>query len=91
MIYRIYTEDKNRQMILNYLTEWTPSFTIIPAIGVWRSVREDTLIIELIGEELTIQYIKAIAQAIKIMNNQECILITSQTGNEIFLGEDENV
>ncbi len=89
MTYRIYTEDKNRSAIVKYLTMRTDGFTLIPCLGYWKGVPEESLIIEIAGSELTQKDVEEISNDIKLYNNQECVLISMQKSKEIFLGLEE--
>lgn len=81
MVYRIYTEDKNRDKILAETSARFTGFTVIPVLGSWAGVQEASLIIEVIsfaganhGYNKTA--IKELAEAIKALNSQEAVLIT---------------
>lgn len=81
MVYRIYTEDKNRDKILIETSARFIGFTVIPVLGSWAGVQEAGLIIEVIslaGEnhDYNETVIKDLAEAIKILNSQEAVLIT---------------
>lgn len=74
MLYRIFTEDVNREKIEAILTKYYPGFTITKAKGYWRLQKEDSLIIEIVTED-TDTTIKQIAGEIKTENNQQAVLI----------------
>jgi hypothetical protein len=73
--YRIYTEDKNRADIETIVARHFDSFTIIPTIGYWKGVAENSLIIEIFGND-QFTTVKEVAEYIKELNKQECVLVT---------------
>ena len=85
--YRIYTEDKNRVDITDYITKWTPGFTVYRAYGFWKGIPEDALVIEFIefGEEgnLNMGDICKIADWIKAHNDQQSVLVTNHEITEV--------
>jgi hypothetical protein len=78
MLYRIQTEDINRPDIIKIVGEFFDGFTIIPAIGYYRGIQENSITIEIIAvnSDMVQNQIKAIAAAIRILNKQECVLIS---------------
>lgn len=77
MLYRILTEDKNREQVLKLVAEYLIGATVIQAKGLWMENWENTLIIEISGSGKTkIEIaVKALAEAIKKLNEQEVVLI----------------
>ena len=74
-LYRIITENVNKQGIIEIITKYIDGFTLIDAQGYWRGKPEDALIIE-IEVVLTGQStIYSLAKDIKKLNNQESVLI----------------
>ena len=73
MLYRIITENINRQGIIQLTAEYTDGFTIIEAAGFWKGKPEKTLIIEIVG--IGCSTANKIARGIKTLNNQESVLI----------------
>jgi hypothetical protein len=72
---RLYTEDKNREGIIRVLDSHFEGYTVIPTLGRWRGVNEQSLCIELIGAD-TARVLVA-AEQIKVMNSQESVLVTT--------------
>jgi hypothetical protein len=68
---RLYTQDKNRQKVLAILDSHFSGYTVIPAIGCWRSKREQSLIIEVDGEPL--REVRRAAKEIRLANRQEAV------------------
>ena len=72
-LYRIITENVNKQGIIEVVTKYTDGFTLIDATGFWESKPENTLIIEIVG--IGCSTVIKIARDIKELNNQESVLI----------------
>jgi hypothetical protein len=90
MLYRIQTEDINRDSIIAIMSQNFESFTIIPAIGYWRGKPENSIIIEIIGNPDDYTKIRNCADNIRKQNKQECVLITqSQTRFEFRYRDSE--
>jgi hypothetical protein len=85
-VYKIYTEDKNQEALVNLLTYWIPAwipgFTMYKATGSWRGTIEKSLVIEIIVSELGNKYILDIkshlTKQIKALNDQGDVLWTCQ-------------
>ena len=73
--HRLYTEDRNRQAILQILSKHVQGCTVYLTTGVWEGVAENSLCIELVNT--TFPVVSTIAQAIKEANNQDAILYTA--------------
>ena len=87
MLYRIYTEDKNRETIVSIVSRWFDGFTLIETTGYYKGVKEKGLIIEVISEEpADILKVQAIEQSIIRENGQECVLTVkaAETSNLIY-------
>jgi hypothetical protein len=72
-MYRILTEDKNRESILSILDSHVEGYTVTPSIGSWRGVRESSLAIDLLGIPKSVA--ESIAKQIKAANQQESVLL----------------
>jgi hypothetical protein len=82
-MYRILTEDKNREAILSILDAHVEGYTVTPSIGSWRGVREASLAIDLLGvPKVTVE---SIAAEIKARNEQESVLVLSLTAQTTFV------
>jgi len=80
-LYRIYTENINIDKIKSILNNHFENYTLIDSLGVWQGTEEKSLIIEVILRELTSnkEKISLVANEIKAINNQQAVLIISQT------------
>lgn len=47
MLYRIVTEDKNRERIIRAVSAKFDGFTLLPTTGFWRGTREKSIVIEI--------------------------------------------
>lgn len=79
MLYRIITENKNKDETINLVNNHFDSFTITYSQGFWHSIQENVLIIEIcdnIDNQISFGYrVGVLAKLIKIQNNQEAVLI----------------
>jgi len=78
VIYRIYTEDKNRDQVEQIVGKYFDGFTIIEATGYWAGEREKSIIIEHVGAggKLDRMAVTDLAYEIKGVNQQTAVLIT---------------
>ena len=87
VIYRIYTETKCdvRQELEDLISCYFDGFSISSDVGFWRSQKEYNTIIELIGDYPDKSKVLKLAAEIRILGNQESVLVTTVTGfvNEI--------
>ena len=87
VIYRIYTEEKHdvRLELEKLISEYFDGFSINSGVGFWKGRRELSTIIELIGDYPDKSKVLKLAAEIKILGNQESVLVTTVTGfvNEI--------
>ena len=72
-MFRILTEDKNRDGILGILDSHVDGYTVTSTQGSWKGQRENSLAIDLIDTPR--ETVFAIAQAIKVANKQESVLV----------------
>ena len=82
-MYRILTEDKNREGIFKILDSHVDGYTVTPAIGSWRGAREASLAIDLVDVDGFI--VDDIAAKIKAENKQESVLVLHFTANSFFV------
>lgn len=76
MLYRIFTEDKNRHDTGQLVNDHFDGFTIIACRGYWKNAVENTLIIEIYSDENSAGYrIGVLAKLIKVQNKQEGVII----------------
>jgi hypothetical protein len=72
-VYRMYTEDVNRNRIISVLNNHFDGYTIIPTIGAWRGQLEDSLLIEVFNT--TKDVVLDAATEIARVNNQEAVAV----------------
>lgn len=76
-LYRIQTEDMNRDAILELATDRFDAYTVIPSRGSWKGISEASLILEVVGnDDDAYLAVHALAVDIKAMNKQDAVLIT---------------
>jgi hypothetical protein len=72
-MYKILTEDVNRDGIFAILDSYVEGYTVTPSIGAWRGRRENSLAIDLV--DVPRGTVAAIAETIRAANKQESVLI----------------
>ena len=77
-LYRIYTEAKNTEEILDETKACFKSFSAIVCSGVYDRQEELGLILEFVTEYNDFPLVKTLAQSIKHMNKQQAVLVTEQ-------------
>jgi len=74
-IYRIYTENVNRDDIVKIAGEYFQGFTLLDGVGFWQGTPEQSLIIEIIGTEKDAANVELVAYKIKKNNCQQAVLV----------------
>ena len=76
-LYRIYTEDKDRQGIIELASTHFKGFTVCPAYGYWEGIPESSIIIEIQvdGTDIERNQVYKLAQDIKVQNKQQAVLV----------------
>jgi uncharacterized membrane-anchored protein YitT (DUF2179 family) len=82
-MYRIYTEDVNRQDVYATLDSHVSGYTVLETIGSWKGQREDSLIIELL--DVPASTVTAIARTIRAHNKQESVLVVVVPESHVFI------
>jgi hypothetical protein len=82
-MYRIYTEDLNREQIEKIVGSSFKSFTMLPAVGYWHGSKENSLVIEVDTDDKL--SVVAAASQIKEHNHQEAVLVTEVAENRMFV------
>ena len=86
-MYRILTEDVNRESIYAILDSYVDGYTVTPSIGSWRGQRENSLAIDLVDvSRLTVV---RIAESIRRENSQESVLVLEIHAKAIFVSDAE--
>jgi hypothetical protein len=78
-MYRLITENKNFDAVLSL----SGDCTAFSAIGVWHGVREQSLVIDLIGR--TESEARAIGDRIARLNSQEAVILQNIPSTDLFL------
>lgn len=78
-LYRIYTEDINRETITDLVLEAFSSFTLLTGTGFYVNVTEPTLVVEIVAHANQYANVKGIASKIRDYNKQESVLVTKST------------
>jgi len=88
-MYRILTEDINRESIYGILDSHVDGYTVTPSIGSWRGQRERSLAIDLV--DVPRDTVEKIAKVIRWENQQESVLIIELPSNHTFIGRDAGI
>lgn len=85
--YKIYTEDLNKEDVIDEIQQFLGSFTVYSTTGYWKGTEEEGLVIEVIAtDSLHDQAIvRCVSKAIQRMNKQESILVTKHYQGELLL------
>jgi hypothetical protein len=78
-VYRIYTEDKNRDKVIEIISNTFEGFNVSTGTGIWKGKIENSLIIEIIDtwdREIIDENVEFVSKKIKELNQQETVLIT---------------
>lgn len=77
MLYRILTEDKNRDDIGKLVSRYFPAFSLFTGQGFWKGTPEHSLCIEIDTDDDSKKYgaVRHIAETIKIKNHQDAVMI----------------
>ena len=76
-LYRIYTEDANREAVQSLASNRFDAYTLIPSRGSWKGTTEPSLILEVVGnDDDSYLAVHALATDIKALNHQDAVLIT---------------
>lgn len=78
------TQDINRDAVEELVASKFDAFTLIPSVGYWKGVRENSVIVELQTTREQLDGIRDLARSIKQLNKQEAVLIeTYETEGEL--------
>jgi hypothetical protein len=77
-IYRIYTQEKNREKILKLVSEAFESFTVQPILGYYQGKKEKSIVLEIVGARAL--QIQQLADTIGKINGQKSVLILHVRG-----------
>lgn len=76
-LYKIYTEAKQLDSILAETEDCFSNFTVYLVEGAYMGVQETSMVIEIIAEKREYPLVKTLAESIKLLTNQDSVLITS--------------
>lgn len=83
MLYRLFTEDINRDLIKTIANSYYEAYTLLTGTGTWHGTEEDSLLLEVIGDDTPEEAARFtnLARAVKMANSQEAVLIQSVANN----------
>ena len=74
-VHRMYTEDVNREGIIEILDKYFTAYNVTETLGRWKGLGEKSLMIEVTGTDL--ESVHDAAREIKEVNKQEAVLISA--------------
>lgn len=87
-VYRLYTEDKNRDATMKLIGTQFANFTTSLGSCYWHGQKEYTIVIEIVDDgqcKNMLKRIKALVSGIKALNSQEEILLAVSKADIRFL------
>ena len=78
-VYKIYTENKNKELILEEVQACFKSFTVYEVNGCFENTPEASLVIEIIDTRGEWLLVKTLAASIKHLNQQTSVMWTEYT------------
>ena len=75
-MFRIFTEDLNRNKIIDIISAQFSGLAIIPVIGFWKGKQENGLTIEIVSANFMndLGKVRQVCHEIKVLNNQDAVL-----------------
>ena len=74
-MFRICTENVNQDTIAKIVGKKFSAFNLVAGTGFWKGQKENSLTIEIIGDEINVEDINEIAREIKNVNKQDAVLV----------------
>ena len=84
ILFKIYTEDVDREKIERICSEELESFTITTGTGYWHYRRENCIVIDVVGREADRKAVLKTASRIKTKNNQESVMVVETVADHVF-------
>ncbi len=75
MLYRILTENKNEDKLIDLIAQYFTGFTVYRVTGFWKGLAEPTLVIEIDEPEMKEVFIRRLCVEIRVLNGQESVLL----------------
>ena len=85
MLFRVWTEDMNREGIESIVGKEFDGFSLVNAKGYWKGIGESSLVIEVETSQSELPRIRSIAEQIKLTNSQESVMIQALQTESIFV------
>ena len=81
--YRIYTENKNFDAVVEHVASVIPGFSVFTGVGVWQGQREKCLVIEVMADDVVrnkvYDRVCGLATWIKNFNSQQAVIVAQET------------
>lgn len=90
ILYRIYTEDVNREKVQQICLEELSDFTITAGTGYWNRCWEQCVVIDVIGRDQERDAVLRAASRIKTTSEQESVIVTETGLDHVWcIGKDK--
>ena len=88
-MYRFFTEyvPAHRKRVTAVLDKMIDGYTLYTAVGSWKGKQERAWIVEVIDELLTRPKAKKLAEKIRSVNKQECVLVQHVPNTSFMVGD----
>jgi hypothetical protein len=83
MLYRIQTENINKNGVVKLANKYFDGFTIFEGLGYWQGKPEPSLTIEVVTDNQ--QAVEGLAVDIRIANNQQAVLVEAISNKQKLL------
>ncbi|NDQ56585.1 MAG: hypothetical protein GZ088_05865 [Acidipila sp.] len=77
-VYRIYTEDVDRNAVIRMVAKQFESFTVHETVGYYRGKAEDSIVIEIVDAKAA--PVRALAKKIRLLTGQNSVLVINLSG-----------
>lgn len=93
-VFRIYTEDKNREKTINLASRYFLNFSVFYGKCVWHSNQESTVVFEVvddsgIDDRSVHTRVINLAKAIRKLNKQTDVLVTESRADVTFVTQED--
>ena len=80
-MFRICTENVNQDKIAKIVGKKFDAFNLVTGTGFWKGQKENSLTIEIVGDEIKVEDINQIASEIKKVFKQDAVLVQKIENN----------
>lgn len=87
MLFRIFTENVNKDGIADITSKQFDGFTMLEGVGYWKGERENSLVVEIVAPDTRDSHerVNTIAREIKQANKQQAVLLQTIANDSYFI------